>query len=124
MKTCHFDLLIAELVHILLLTGSNRYIFDANQIISDVFIRFWVDEKLSKSEIPADVSGCIGSLIGQRSSETCSCAEFRDVMVTCRNIDHRPWRIDQKKGIGAALGIKIAWPIGLFSIINQVWFKK
>jgi len=27
------------------LTGSNRYIFDANQIISFVFIRFWLDEE-------------------------------------------------------------------------------
>jgi hypothetical protein len=39
------DLLITKLVHISFLTGSNRYIFDANQIISDVFIRFWVDEE-------------------------------------------------------------------------------
>jgi len=41
----YLDLLITELVHISFLTGSNRYIFDANQIISDVFIRFWVDEE-------------------------------------------------------------------------------
>jgi hypothetical protein len=39
-------------------------------------------------------------------------------MVTGRNIDHRLWQIDQKKRIGAALGIKIALPIGLFLFIG------
>jgi hypothetical protein len=71
MKTWLSDLFITELVLVSFLTDSNRYIIDANQIISDVFIRVWVDEALSKSEIPADVSGFIESLIGQRTRKKC-----------------------------------------------------
>ena len=64
-----------EFVRIVLnlsLTTSYRYIFDTNQMVSDVFIRFWVGNECAQKEIAADLSGCIENLIGQRSSDRCS----------------------------------------------------